>query len=515
MESIRIKNFRSLQDTGNIELKPITVAVGKNSAGKSTFLRTFPLFKQSVEERIKTPILLYSRNGVDFGSYKDVKSIFAKDEEFLEFDFLFKDVILDRKFRRLGSRKGSVSTDLNISMKIDSDVIDVPKLKVLELSFFDNIVEIHFEMSKNNLIHKITINEKEIKFEHKLSFFNRGLIIDRLIFKDNKKEFRYDLEDYSQNEMFRLIEEKVRKGTSAEKINLILKQVSTLNTKEEFLLKMKSLKKPTTWATKIDKLNDKSDYLNEFYELVILNHLEEVLSITNNYMRETFHRVKYIAPIRATAERYYRIQDLSVDEVDAHGQNLPMFLGSLSSRMLERFQAWTEEHFSFKVKIKPIEGHYSIKILYSNGFEVNISDMGFGYSQILPIITQIWYSTVQAGRMINPRMRDIPTIFVIEQPELHLHPEFQAKFADVIIKVINDIKERNINIKFIIETHSQTLINRFGANISKKIISKNDINIIIFNKENEGEATRIQSASFDDEGLLENWPIGFFKPASL
>ena len=63
MESIRIKNFRSLQDTGNIDLKPITILVGKNSAGKSTFLRTFPLFKQSVEERTKAPILLYSRNG--------------------------------------------------------------------------------------------------------------------------------------------------------------------------------------------------------------------------------------------------------------------------------------------------------------------------------------------------------------------------------------------------------------------------------------------------------------------
>ena len=234
-----------------------------------------------------------------------------------------------------------------------------------------------------------------------------------------------------------------------------------------------------------------------------------------NYLIETFHRVKYIAPIRATAERYYRIQDLSVDEVDPHGQNLPMFLGSLTPGMMKKFQSWTEEHFGFKVNIKNIEGHSSIKILYDNGFEVNISDMGFGYSQILPIITQLWYSTEKRERNLYFRSSDIATIFVIEQPELHLHPEFQAKFADVIVKIINDIKKRELNIKLIIETHSQTIINRLGLNISKNIISKDYINIIIFNKENEGDATEIQSATFDNDGLLENWPIGFFQPTAL
>ena len=100
MRSIQIKNFRSLIDTGNIELKPITVLVGKNSAGKSTFVRTFPLFKQSVEERTRTPILLYSRSGVDFGTFQDVKSIFANDDDYLEFKFTISEIDINKIVRR-------------------------------------------------------------------------------------------------------------------------------------------------------------------------------------------------------------------------------------------------------------------------------------------------------------------------------------------------------------------------------------------------------------------------------
>ena len=43
MDRIRLQNFRSLQDTGEIEIKPLTLLVGKNSSGKSSFLRFFPL----------------------------------------------------------------------------------------------------------------------------------------------------------------------------------------------------------------------------------------------------------------------------------------------------------------------------------------------------------------------------------------------------------------------------------------------------------------------------------------
>ena len=53
MKSIRVKNLRSLKDTKEIGIKKINILVGGNSSGKSTFLRIFPLLKQSFNKKIK------------------------------------------------------------------------------------------------------------------------------------------------------------------------------------------------------------------------------------------------------------------------------------------------------------------------------------------------------------------------------------------------------------------------------------------------------------------------------
>ncbi|MBS4045448.1 MAG: hypothetical protein KG075_03835 [Alphaproteobacteria bacterium] len=76
MLSLQLKNIRSITDSGNIELRPITLFLGQNSSGKSTFLRTFPLLKQSVITRSNSPILWYG-DLVDFGSIEEVQSTFS------------------------------------------------------------------------------------------------------------------------------------------------------------------------------------------------------------------------------------------------------------------------------------------------------------------------------------------------------------------------------------------------------------------------------------------------------
>lgn len=78
VDKIRIRNLRSLKDTGEVELKPLTLLVGKNSSGKSTFLRVFPLFKQTLETNTNEPILWYSSRYVDFGSFNESLNKLAK-----------------------------------------------------------------------------------------------------------------------------------------------------------------------------------------------------------------------------------------------------------------------------------------------------------------------------------------------------------------------------------------------------------------------------------------------------
>lgn len=74
MLGIRLRNLRSLIDTGTVYVKPITLLVGKNNSGKSTFLRAFPLIRQSAETQKTCPIVWYGRY-VDFGSFSEAVNL--------------------------------------------------------------------------------------------------------------------------------------------------------------------------------------------------------------------------------------------------------------------------------------------------------------------------------------------------------------------------------------------------------------------------------------------------------
>ncbi|MBK7918403.1 MAG: AAA family ATPase [Chloroflexi bacterium] len=87
MQEINIQNLRCLEDTGKIELKPITVLLGQNSSGKSTFLRFFPLLRQSAESTTKGPILWYG-GLTDFGSFSAALNRYSM-KQVIKFGFHF------------------------------------------------------------------------------------------------------------------------------------------------------------------------------------------------------------------------------------------------------------------------------------------------------------------------------------------------------------------------------------------------------------------------------------------
>ena len=88
INAVGVKNFRSIKDItineGYIDLKPFTVLLGKNSSGKSTFLRLFPLLKQSVSGRTRGALALYG-DEVDFG---DFDTLVSRDSDNQHDDFL-------------------------------------------------------------------------------------------------------------------------------------------------------------------------------------------------------------------------------------------------------------------------------------------------------------------------------------------------------------------------------------------------------------------------------------------
>jgi predicted ATPase len=223
--------------------------------------------------------------------------------------------------------------------------------------------------------------------------------------------------------------------------------------------------------------------------------------------------ISYIGPVRATAKRYYRTQDLAVDEVDYQGDNLAMFLRNLTDSEMESFSAWTLDNLGFKPSIKSSEGHISVTIgSKDSDKDLNIADTGFGFSQILPVITQLWSLSSKGNLQSTSRRVNRRTItYAIEQPELHLHPRLQGNLTDALVKSIKTAKEKKIDLRLMIETHSEVLVNRLGQLIAEGKISKDEINIVLFEpSDQQGEVT-IRNAQFDSDGYLLNWPLGFFE----
>ena len=122
--------------------------------------------------------------------------------------------------------------------------------------------------------------------------------------------------------------------------------------------------------------------------------------------------------------------------------------------------------------------------------EVRITDIGFGVSQILPVLVLCYY--VPEG-----------SIILLEHPEIHLHPSVQADLADVLIGVVN---RRNVQI--IVESHSEHLLRRLQRRIAEGAI-EHDKTALYFCCLEQG-TSKIERLEVDIFGSISNWPKDFF-----
>lgn len=145
---------------------------------------------------------------------------------------------------------------------------------------------------------------------------------------------------------------------------------------------------------------------------------------------------------------------------------------------------------------------------------VNISDSGFGYSQILPIVAQLWFLSSKLDEKSDDD-EEIPIVIAIEQPELHLHPALQAKLVDAFIACIKNAEEHNRQFQLIIETHSETIVNKIGRNIARENFSADDAEVVLFEKEFDSNKSSVRISRYDEDGMLIDWPIGFFEAGGI
>lgn len=120
---------------------------------------------------------------------------------------------------------------------------------------------------------------------------------------------------------------------------------------------------------------------------------------------------------------------------------------------------------------------------------VNITDVGVGVSQCLPVIVALMVA--KEGQIVY-----------IEQPEIHLHPRAQVALAEIIA----DAAKRGV--LAVIETHSQSLLLGIQTLVAKGLLDKDLVKFHWFHRKDDG-STEINSVDLDKNGAYGDWPEDF------
>jgi AAA ATPase domain len=204
------------------------------------------------------------------------------------------------------------------------------------------------------------------------------------------------------------------------------------------------------------------------------------------------------APVRTKPLRTYNpVRDIPMPE----GEHVPMVLAKMFFEDKEKWQdlKGSLERFGrasnlfSSVEIKPLGKHesdpFQIRVRI-DGPSTNLIDVGYGVSQVLPLL-------------VDSILAREDQLYLLQQPEVHLHPKGQAELGTFLAQIIRRRKTR-----FIVETHSDYLIDRVRMDVrDAKGLKPSDVAILFFER-NRGEVD-IHQLSLDQMGNFAKVPPGY------
>jgi energy-coupling factor transporter ATP-binding protein EcfA2 len=407
---IDLRNVRSFCSPQSVPLLPLTLLVGENSTGKTTFLSMLAHLHQTEFPSIRPD---FNIPPFDLGTYDSIAT--------------FKGGSYGRAVSfSIGFVETVKNTERSVTATYESHK-GQPQLKHLEAASESG--EVFIDLNKESYASHVVVKSKT--------------------------------------------------GQSAE-FDLDLKRLSTpepelpLNYLLHLGLMQFGQKKSGTGATTFP--------LNEFIPLVQL-------------VRGASGPVSSLAPVRTKPRRTY---DEFSDEFDPEGDHIPVLLSRLSQedaepdskRLLEalnEFGAMSALYRRIGVKHfgrKPSDP-FQIQVTVA-GPPSNLSDVGYGVSQALPIVVQ----SVLAAR---------DGLLLLQQPEVHLHPRGQAALGSLFAKLVTKEKKQ-----LVVETHSDYLLDRIRFEVAQGNLKAESVQILFFEKQ-EIE-TVIHEIGLDDLGNVTGAP---------
>ncbi len=430
IKELQVRNFKSWQDTRRLHLAPLTGFFGTNSSGKTSILQLLLMMKQTVESTDRRRVLYTgdSNSIVDLGTFHDLIHSHNSD--------LALEILLSWEL-------------LNTLRVKDPEHKDKTLFEIKNLQFD---IEIKEETGLP-IVRKFTYSFDNYKFGMNTS-------------SEKSKRYEYELVSAGKYELKR--------------------QVG----------KPWPLPAPVKFYGFPDGVSGR--YINVGFLSDIVLEFEGL-----------FGRTSYLGPLRDYPRRIYtwagdapsdvgRRGELSVHAMLAAREKdkyIPPGRQNKKWRLEKVIAYWLKEMgiiHSFSLKqIAEDRKEYEVRVKKTDHSpEVLITDVGFGVSQVLPVLVMCYY--VPEG-----------SILLLEQPELHLHPSAQCWLADVFIDAI-----KNRKVQIIVESHSEHFVRRLQRRIAEKAIGVDQTALYFCKMENSRSV--VEKLDVDMFGDIKNWPADFF-----
>ena len=206
------------------------------------------------------------------------------------------------------------------------------------------------------------------------------------------------------------------------------------------------------------------------------------------------------APIRSIPLRTY---DPTRPLRDPEGAYVPTYLANMSyrekrkwNRIKKVMEAFGQDAGLFdEIGVRPLGntagGPFQMQIrkfgTRNKGPMRNLIDVGYGVSQTLPVVAELF----------RP---DGPSVFLFQQPEVHLHPRAQAALGGLFCETAASGRQ------LIVETHSEYIVDRVRMDVrdGRADLKPADVSILFFERSNFD--VRIHSLGYDERGNVLNAP---------
>ena len=458
IKSLRLQNFKAFEDTGVLELKALNVLAGPNSGGKSSILQSLLLLKQTLEGPPEIDLNI--------------------DGRYLQFS----------RFNELTFGKPTLSRccvgfsfDVKSSFPLDMFRFYFPEITVPEEAGV------------------IPLNSKvDLTFRHKRRHDGGAVMLDTFQVSSQLTGTEEALLRGALRKNNYHITSKGRDAGLPEGLeNTRIKTVGGRHFMPHFLVLEGQEEPPHNMHLPLNPI-----FTRPFREL----------------QGEIEDNLKYLGPLRERPQRAYLHSGNPMTEIGDSGEYAAQILWlekdskvkylprlGDESRNITLMQAVNDAFLNLGM-LQPVDVKSEKSIMYQILFQlgaskqneaVTIADVGFGVSQLLPIL------------VLGLRSHE-SSLLLLEQPEIHLHPKLQANLADFLLTLAEQGR------RLIVETHSDHFINRLRRRIAEDPTDelRDKVNILFVRPPIQGTGATIESLRVDPFGVIENWPPGFLPEAA-